>query len=159
MRAAVTVLTSYYLYRPPPRSSTFGPRAAKNCIAQLWERERERERVSKQRKNSSIYVWRVGVPRRRGPAGGEPDAGRGVGEAQGAAAHADGGGGLLPRLAGAQAGRARLGALLLLRLRRRRRRDEHAAVPQALLRRPHLPADGLCAIQLRPHVRHRRQEP
>jgi hypothetical protein len=44
MRAAVTVLTSYYLYRPPPRSSTFDPRAAKNCIAQLWERERERER-------------------------------------------------------------------------------------------------------------------
>lgn len=72
------------------------------------------------------------------------------GAAQSAAAHTDERSDRVLRLARAQAVELRVGAIL--------RGPQPAPIPQALLPRPHLPPQGIRALSLRAHVRHRRQE-
>jgi hypothetical protein len=97
----------------------------------------------------------VGVQERRGPPGGERcrvggRRWRGA-EAEGAGAHAERAGGAVVRAAGVGAAGAGVGALL--------RRPVAVPVPQARSARPPLPPCRLQQVLLRPHVRHRRQEP
>jgi hypothetical protein len=116
----------------------------------------DRGRIARNRSTEEDHVWCVGVQERRGPAGGERC---GVGgrrrrrgaEAEGAGAHAERAGGALVRAAGVGAAGARVGALL--------RRPVAVPVPQARRARPHLPPCRLQQVLLRPHVRHRGQEP
>lgn len=104
----------------------------------------------------------MGVQERRVPSGGEPAGvvggwrparreGEQRVEEEGAGVPADGGGGVVVRLPGADSERARVGEVL-------RRRPRPLPVPQALLHRPHLPPQRLLQVQLHLHVRHRHQE-